>query len=277
MCVMVANVLDSEVVVDASLDPQGNAVPPAELLTKLPPSGRDFEVFEHVVVDGGTTRSAAYQFQISQTRVCQVLERVRNWMDEVTPAEEGDDRATKRRLQLAVGIAGDRLDHLYGQAMVGWRSSEGEVERVRVSPTGVGVKTRAISYGDTRYLMAAGRLALLRSKLATLGVCNRAAAIAADLVEGPLEDDALASPTSDHPVRECSGNAECGVRKAELGAEDQPVTHAPERTYDPLTREQAAARRAFFGPVQEPESSVPRHGNRGHRGQKESAVAGVLK
>jgi len=85
---MVANVLESETVVDSSFDPQASAVPPAELRRKLPPSERDFEVFEHVVVGGGTTRGAAREFQISQTRLCQVLDRVRPFVERVIAARK---------------------------------------------------------------------------------------------------------------------------------------------------------------------------------------------
>ena len=208
-----------------------------------PPSGRDFEVFEHVVVGGGTTRSAAHEFKISQTRVCQVLERVRVWLDDVTPSA-ADEQVSQKRLQLAEGLAADRLDHLYGQAIEGWRSSDGEVERIRINALGEKVTTRTVSHGDPRYLSIAARVALLRSKVASMGALDHAMAAAADLEDSSLE-------SGDHPVGACSGNALCGARNADWKAEPGVATRTTAESSDPLTCEQQSARRAFFGPVQE--------------------------
>jgi hypothetical protein len=260
-----------------------NLASPAELLQRLPPSGRDFEVFEHVTVDGGTTRSAAQEFKISQTRVCQVLERVRDWLDEVAPAT-ADEQVTKKHLQLAEGLAADRLDSLYSQAMTGWRSSAGEVERVRIAGWGEKLTTRTTSHGDPRYLTVAARLALMRSKIASLGALDHAIAVAADLEDEAAEaasaprspcgrgaggEGSIAEPV-DHPIRACSENADSGVRNAELSAAAEIAKRIAPRSSDPLTCEQTAARRAFFGPVQEPEGRSPRR-------QTKSVVAGVPK
>jgi hypothetical protein len=266
---MVSSVSESGVEVDQASGGRKPTEPtPHELLRRLPPSGRDFEVFEHVTVDGGTTRSAAHEFKISQTRVCQVLERVREWMDEVSPPP-ADEQVTKKQLQLAEGLAADRLDSLYSQAMTGWRSSEGEVERVRIAGWGEKLTTRTTSHGDPRYLTIAGRLALMRSRIASLGALEHAMAAAADLEDEASEAQTAAKPT-DHPVRACSGNAEFGVRNAESSRVNGVATRAATKASDPLTREQAAARRAFFGPVQGP-------GERAERRQAKSVVAGVPK
>ena len=246
---------------------------PAELLAKLPPSGRDFDVFEHVVVGGGTTRGVAHEFQISQTRICQVLERVRDWIDEIAPGA-GDKQVSSKQLQLAVGLAADRLDHLYSQAMTGWRSSEGEAERIHITGYSQRVTTRTTSHGDTRYLAVAARIALLRSKLASLGVTTQALAAAADIIDGPLPDEVLTTEPSDHPDEACSENAECKARNAELEEKKPASNRAAAKSSDPLRREQAAARRAFFGPVQNEESNA-RSPSRDRK--KESVVAGVPK
>jgi hypothetical protein len=268
---------------------------PHELLQRLPPSGRDFEVFEHVVTDGGTTRSAAHEFKISQTRVCQIMERVRAWMDEVSPAP-ADEQETKKQLQLAEGLAADRLDSLYSQAMTGWRSSEGEVERVRIGAWGEKLTTRTTSHGDPRYLTVAARLALMRSKIASLGALDHAIVAAADLedeteeAQTPAEVDSTPlSPCGrgaggegssgepiDHPVRACSANAEFGVRNAESPATNGVATRPAAKSSDPLTRQQAAARRAFFGPVQDGKLNVPAV-RRSREREKESVVACVPK
>src|SRR5262245_61096342 len=80
---------------------------------RLPPSGRDFDVFAAVIVGGQTTRQAAAEFKLSQTRVCQIVERVRTWQAEVLMAD--NPPTEERRLQLAKCVAAGRLDHLYSE------------------------------------------------------------------------------------------------------------------------------------------------------------------
>jgi hypothetical protein len=228
---------------------------PRELLGKLPPSERDFEVFACVVVDGGTTRLAATQFSISQTRVCQVLDRVRDWLGEVLPAAP-EKEATPQQLDLARRLAADRLDHLYGQALVGWRSSEGEVERIRVTPDGYAIKTRTHSHGDPRYLSAASRVALIRSKVGSEGVFVAAVAKAADAREAlgiDMEsDESDATTLANHPAGDCSENG--AIRTADAIETRQPVVANPvvTRSSSKANRRAMAARDSFFGPVQRP-------------------------
>jgi len=216
---MVSSVLEAEVGAELADDTSGGQVEqPQELLKKVPPSGRDFEVFEDVVVGGGTTRGAAFRFKISQTRICQVVARVREWLEEVVPAA-AREFTTQQQLNLAMGIAGDRLDHLYGQALVGWNSTDGEMEKTRIMPNGDVFTTKTYAYGDVRYLIAAGRLAGMRAKLLTGGVMNDAMAAAADVTEGPLPvefmEEAAAREEaasweaefgSDPPEGDCSGS-----------------------------------------------------------------------
>ncbi|HEX5105625.1 MAG TPA: hypothetical protein VFV87_17520, partial [Pirellulaceae bacterium] len=218
------------------------------LAQKLPPSERDFSVFEHVTVDGGTTRSAALEFGISQTRVCQILDRVRAWLDEVLP--DCDKAATQRQLDLAVALAGDRLDALYGRAVEAWEISAGKIIRTRTTPMGSQVTTTTTSQGDPRYLAAAGKLANLRSKLATSGVLIRGMAAAGDA------EEVLASADYENPpVGQCSGNPAGEAHPAASDADCNVVSPVNEMTSDPITHEEKAARRAFFGPVQELEMS----------------------
>jgi hypothetical protein len=223
---------------------------------RLPPSNRDFAVFEHVVIDCGTTRTAAEVFGISQTRVCQILGRVRDWLDEVMP--DSTERSAQRQFELATALAGDRLDALYTDSLAAWRHSEGEVQRRRITASGDTITTTTTSLGDPKYLAAAGRLAVLRSKLATLGVFYQGMAKAADFEESV--GDSAATQQLNHPAGACSENAECGVRNAELVEEKAAANRPAAKSSDPLTREQAAARRAFFGPVQGAEDSASRTG-----------------
>jgi len=75
---------------------------------RLPPSGRDFEVFEAVILGGKTTREAAQTLRLAQTRICQIVERMRQWHAEVLPAQSG--HSPERLQQLAKSVAAGRLD-----------------------------------------------------------------------------------------------------------------------------------------------------------------------
>lgn len=266
---MVSSVLAAEFGAEVTEVATGGQVEqPQELLNRAPPSGRDFELFQDVVVGGGTTRSAAFRFKISQTRVCQVVARVREWIEMVVPAEDGKLTA-EQQLRLAMGIAGDRLDHLYGKAIVGWNSSEGEIEKTRIMPGGDAITTKTIAYGDVRYLIAAGRLAGMRAKLLSGGVMNDAMAAAADVTEGPLPEGFMeeagaradakswaAEFGSDPPNGDCSENAESGGQSAESATIRAAASALAAMRSDRLAAEARAARQAFFGPVQ-PEGVNP--------------------
>ena len=54
---------------------------------KLPPSGRDFLVYQRIVVDSASTRTVAEEVRISQTRVRQIVLRVMQWLVETLPAD----------------------------------------------------------------------------------------------------------------------------------------------------------------------------------------------
>jgi hypothetical protein len=224
-----------------------------ELLAKLPPSERDFEVFEWVVVEGGTTRGAAAQFGISQTRVCQLLERVRDWLSEVLPAAD-DTQTTPAQLALAESLAADRLDYLYGQAVAGWKNSDGKIERTRIHAGSLPVTTVTTSQGDPRYLSAAARIAMLRSKLTAEGVCVagavKAAAQRGEDADANFEESAI---DATHPVEECS-NHEARPTSAEPASRASAVATPDSRRGSGVgPGRPLPTRTAFFAPVQRPE------------------------
>jgi hypothetical protein len=80
----------------------------------LPPSPRDFAVYEAIVLRGNSTRDAASLFKVSQTRVRQIARRVLDWLAETLPEVSAAD--AEKLLRLARQIAGDRLQLLYGMA-----------------------------------------------------------------------------------------------------------------------------------------------------------------
>src|SRR3954449_1247261 len=78
--------------------PQSQPPAAGDLLPKAPPSARDFQVFHRAAIEGQPTREVAWQFEISQTRVCQIVKRVRVWLWEVLPDVAGQP-ANERQVQ----------------------------------------------------------------------------------------------------------------------------------------------------------------------------------
>lgn len=73
-----------------SLDPPTTVAPPqtAQPSPSLPSPPRDWQAYRLVKVQLLSTRAAAEQLGISQTRVCQLLERVEEYLFEIAPGEE---------------------------------------------------------------------------------------------------------------------------------------------------------------------------------------------
>jgi hypothetical protein len=129
----------------------------------FPPTERDFEVYESVVVEGKSTRKAAADFGVSQTRIVQIATRVAEWIAVAVPPSKRLTPA--QRLVVAGDIAGRRMDHLYCLAIQAWNKSQGPkvVERSSLS----GDATIATeSFGDVRYLNQAARIVERAGKMA---------------------------------------------------------------------------------------------------------------
>src|SRR5262245_47625734 len=77
---------------------------------RLPPSDRDFQIYEAIHVRSETTRSVAERSRISQTRVRQIVKRVVEWLSEILPPEA--DIAKETEANLARRIASDQVQHL---------------------------------------------------------------------------------------------------------------------------------------------------------------------
>ena len=50
----------------------------------FPPIHRDFQVYQRVILEAATTRQAAADFSVSQTRIRQIVQRVSQWLAETT-------------------------------------------------------------------------------------------------------------------------------------------------------------------------------------------------
>jgi hypothetical protein len=112
------------------------------------PSDRDWAVYRYVKVEQWSTRITAKQFKISQTRVCQIVERVGKFFVKHSPVLSKEDLA--QRLEASRQLAAEKLDYLYGEAMDCFYRS----------------KTAARdSAGTARYANLVGRLILMSTKL----------------------------------------------------------------------------------------------------------------
>jgi hypothetical protein len=147
---------------------------------KLPPSGRDFQVYERVVVQTASTRDVAKEFSLSQTRVRQIVKRVAQWLlQELPTASEAADAA---HLRLSQHMAADRLEGLFCEAMTGWRARH-----------------------ETKYFGLALRVITLQSKMPV--IAGTLAGLMADAIEGPLPEEHSAQPadyTPAPPEEDCS-------------------------------------------------------------------------
>jgi hypothetical protein len=158
----------------------------------LPPTSRDFLVYERIVIDHATTRQAAEEVGLSQTRIRQIVHRVEEYLA-TTLAAEGSETTGRGRLRLAQCIAADRLHELYCGALERWNATQ-----------------------ESKYLTAVLRLITAHSKLAaqpfTIG------ALASDVIEGPLDAPVVRShapflPNAAHsnqptapPIEDCSNS-----------------------------------------------------------------------
>ncbi len=188
-----------------------------ETQVQLPPSGRDFDVYRLVKIEQRSTRAAAAAVGISQTRVCQVIERVAQFLIEATPATEDDERHG-RRLRVAQQVAAERIDFLYALAVRSYRQSKGAETTVREVETGlrpkVTITTTRNSYGDGRILMAAANMVMLAAKLPVplLGIGGEGEVDELEALAIPLEEDDLLE--EDPPLKE-----DCSAVAGEQGAE----------------------------------------------------------
>ncbi len=119
---------------------------------KLPPSVRDFQIYRYVKFDCNSTRDAAEEFDISQTRVRQLIARVGEYFIETVPQEEGDDEK-EVRLAAAERLAREQLEYLYYRTMKAFDLTQCEDEHGNVRT------------GKVAYLSMAGRLVLWLSKV----------------------------------------------------------------------------------------------------------------
>jgi hypothetical protein len=182
---------------------------------KLPPGQRDWFAYRLVKVEELTTREAAKQLRISQTRVCQLIGRVVEYMTDVAPGNETPE-ARGRRLFIAENVAAERIDYLYRRVCDSYRQSIGPQTIVRETTSDIGLpkstKTIKHSTGDGRLAMAAARLAQLSGKTPANCLLPQLPDDFEEAGEDIGDDDyevadEMANETSAPPVEGCSRNS----------------------------------------------------------------------
>jgi hypothetical protein len=150
-----------------SAEPAVPSPPPAGILPKVP-SRRDIEVYEDAVIAGMPQRQVAKKHSLSQPRVHQILREMGAWMADNTPGF-ATGLTPEQRLRLVHYNVTKQLEHQQASLMEAWRMSCGQETIRRTMIVGGIRRTVEIerpSYGNTRYLLQAGRVSAALLKLA---------------------------------------------------------------------------------------------------------------
>jgi hypothetical protein len=238
----------------------------ASQLPSLPPTDRDFNVFEAVVVASRPTREVAREFSVSQTRVVQIVERVWQWHREVMPQIEAEmpDEVSQRAARM---IAADRLDQVYALAMRAFEHSKRDLVKKRVSEFGHETSTTTGHSGDVRYLLAAARIATAAIKAELpCGLMIDSQARAADVLdarEGMASEESSDAAATHRPVGDCSDFAPNAAKAPPTAAAESGASDLAKPGSRRLDRRRQRAREAFFAPVQAecaPSAALPTRG-----------------
>jgi len=191
----------------------------------FPPSHRDFQIYQRVVVEAISTRRAASEFSLSQTRVRQLVQRVTQWLTENLPPQS--EATTAAYLLHAQHVAADRLSFFYGEAMEGWRAER-----------------------QMKYMNLAIRLALAQSKLPVIP--GTLECLAADAIEGPLPDERI-------PSREqtCSRETESGLSLGASAEIDSASPHNASQENPSIRDCSPAPQKSPNSATNEPQQSTP--------------------
>ncbi|WP_254512012.1 hypothetical protein [Anatilimnocola floriformis] len=128
------------------------------------PSERDWAIYRFVKVAHWSTHVTAKEFGISQTRVCQIVARLSRLIVETAPLPTEEE--TQRQVFAAKLLAAERINYLYGEALLCFHRSVGAQKIVRQPHSQkTGCTTTRMGFGDLRYLQAASRFAMLLTEL----------------------------------------------------------------------------------------------------------------
>jgi len=208
---------------------------------KLPPTERDFEIYRRVKFECVSTRDAAGDFNLSQTRVRQIVTRVVEYLVESVPASVREDDSSEQ-LYVAQQLARGQLEFLYERAIRAWERSETPAQRGEPR------------LGKVCYLGLATRITMCMAKVPvhlppTLRIDKEEDR--AEEAERQAEEMAERAYQRMFPL-----NEDCSARPVSSAAEvaaEQPTLAASEPadgTYKTLDEIKAEARRSFLRPAQ---------------------------
>lgn len=218
----------------------------------FPPSNRDFQVYQRVVLEAATTRQVASDFSLSQTRIRQIVQRVSQWLANTLPRpSEADDSAY---LRLAQHVATDRLQYVYGQAMRGWRLTN-EAKYAGIVLRVIAAHSKLPVIPGTLDALHADALDGLLPDDCSVGPNREASAVPlARNSERPTSQSSFTSPPSSlspptPPLGDCSTSASIlPILVAQPIPQRATTPLAPTTSID-RDADRAAARRAFLAPT----------------------------
>jgi hypothetical protein len=86
--------------------------------SRLPPAARDFEIHRLALVEFLSTRRITEKYEISQTRVRQIIARVADWLTEMLPVKSEADMEKEKRY--AIHLAAAQLQHQIEHLQIFW-------------------------------------------------------------------------------------------------------------------------------------------------------------
>jgi len=137
-------------------------------MTISEPSERDLAIFHAVHLEGAPPMTVAATLQLPQAEVIAILQRVKAWYEATTP--QWAETANLSPL-VAARLHQERLNYLYSEAMGAWQDSKRPIVVTRQTPAAL-VTTTVPSFGQTRYLAAAARIAVVQAD-ATIRLAKR--------------------------------------------------------------------------------------------------------
>ncbi len=127
------------------------------VVAKRPPSVRDFQIYRFVRFECNSTREAAHEFSISQTRVRQIISRVMDFFVESAPTGDGDKRLDPKAVA-AEQLSREHLQYMYQRAMKCFDDTQTEDADGNLLP------------GKVVYLAMAARIVLWMSEVPLHGL-----------------------------------------------------------------------------------------------------------
>jgi len=189
------------------------------------PSLRNREVFRQVKGIGRSQDEVAAEFRLSQPRVTQICEQVRDWISQVTLGEELG-LAPAEALLYAEHLLQMRLGHQQQEIMAEWRRSKLDKVQVKERRDSAGVllwteKTTTPQFGKVGCLSHAMRLCLAEARLAGVDVTGRTKRLAAAKErEDRLAQDRLKVVPADFDSSKPLSKTACGEEESAIAEAD---------------------------------------------------------